>query len=227
MTNKPPDEVSGGLPAREDPREWHGHRIITGGELGAVFAPTDEPELLRRAARRRRLHNTVIGILAFLLLAAVVLAQGMASGWVRLPEAASRPSAGPVDECPAGPFPYLDPGTVSVNVYNATAAPGLAGTVADQLGARGFNVDQVGNSNVNRSGMTALVLSGPAGYAAAYTLQQNIPDTHYVLDERTDASVDVVIGSAFEELAPAEEAVAAGPGGLSCPGAVTPEAGDR
>ena len=226
MTKEPPDGTQG-APARD--REWHGHRIITGDQLGAVFAPTDEPEVLRRAQRRRRLHNTVIGVLAILLVGAVVLAQGLVSGWVRLPSAAEPGSAtGPVDECPAGPFPYLDPGTVSVNVYNSTAAPGLAGTVGTELDARGFRVENVGNSSVNRVGMTALVLSGPSGFAAAYTLQQQIPGTEYVRDGRTDASVDIVIGSGFTELSPAEQAAAAGPGALDCRGtSTTPPAGGQ
>ncbi|MCC9146775.1 MULTISPECIES: LytR C-terminal domain-containing protein [unclassified Arthrobacter] len=222
MTNQPPDGDPGGYSARNDPREWHGHRIVTGGDLGAVFAPTEEPELVRRAKRRRRLHNSVVAFLVLLLLVAGTLAQGLISGWVRLPAAAPSTSAGPVDECPAGPFPYLDTAAVEVNVYNATANPGLAGIVGDALNQRGFRVDRVGNSSVNRSEMTALVLSGPSGFAAAYTLQQHIPDTQYVRDERTDGSVDVVIGSGFSELAPAEQAAAAGPGALSCPQSETP-----
>ena len=226
MTKEPPDGPQGGPSAQG---EWHGHRIVTGDELGAVFAPTDEPELLRRAQRRRRLHNSVIGVLAVLLLVAGVLAQGLVSGWVRLPSGtgASAPT-GPADECPAGPFPYLDPATVSVNVYNSTAAPGLAATVGSALDARGFRVEQVGNSSVNRAGMTALVLSGPSGLAAAYTLQQHVPGTEYVPDDRTDASVDMVIGSGFTELQPAEQAAAAGPGGLTCRGtSTTPPAGGQ
>ena len=227
MTKEPPDGTSGGTPAGDDPREWHGHRIITGGDLGEVFSPSDDPVRARLAARRRRLHNSVLGVLAFLLLLAVVLAQGLISGWVRLPaEAPATAQAGPVDECPAGPFPYLDPTTVTVNVYNSTAAPGLAGTVAGELEARGFHIGTVGNSSVNRAGMTALVLSGSSGFAAAYTLQQHLPGTQYVHDDRTDSSVDVVIGSGYKTLQPAGQAVAAGPGALSCPGdAATPAAG--
>lgn len=227
MTNKPPDEAPDGTPVEDDSREWHGHRIITGGELDEVFAPSDEPELIQRSARRRRLHTAVLGFLAFLLLLAVVLAQGLVSGWVRLPAAeAPTAQAGPADECPAGPFPYLDPATVSINIYNSTAAPGLAGSVATDLGDRGFQIGTVGNSSVNRAGMTALVLSGTSGFAAAYTVQQHIPGTQYVHDDRTDASVDVVIGSGYENLQPAEQAVAAGPGPLSCPGADTSPAAE-
>ncbi|MCQ2002146.1 LytR C-terminal domain-containing protein [Arthrobacter zhaoxinii] len=223
MTKEPPEGRHRGNSAKNDPREWHGHRIITGGELGEVFAPTDEPELVRRAKRRRRLHNSVVGFLAVLVLLAAVLAQGLISGWVRLPSAAPDTPAGPVDECPAGPFPYLDPGTVTLNVYNATASPGLGGIAGSALSERGFRVENVGNSSVNRAGMTALVVSGSSGLAAAYTVQQHLPGTDYVLDERTDASVDVVIGSAYEGLTPPEQAVAAGPGALSCPGSATPD----
>ncbi|KAD3456025.1 hypothetical protein GD627_15060 [Arthrobacter yangruifuii] len=226
MTEEPPGGRRGN-PGKDDPREWHGHRIITGVDLGKVFAPTDQQELVRRARRRRRLHNSVVAFLAVLVVLAAVLAQGLSMGWVRLPEAAvPRTPAGPVDDCPAGPFPYLDPGTITVNVYNSTASPGLAGTVGSELDARGFRVADVGNSSVNRVGMGALIVAGPSGFASAYTLQQQMPGTEFVRDDRTDASVDVVIGSAFTELQPAEQAAAAGPGDLTCHAtSTTPPAG--
>ena len=76
-------------------------------------------------------------------------------------------------------------------------------------------MNSVGNRSVGQTNMTAIIVSGPSGYAQAFTLLRTIPGTIYVEDERPDATVDVVLGSEFEALVPAEE-VNAEPGGLVC-----------
>lgn len=225
MTNEPP----GGQrrEAEGDPTEWHGHRIVTEQDLGAVFDDDGDAEAAElRAKRKRTLHGVVLGVLAGLLVLAAVVAQGINAGWINLP----RPEARPAVEtgCPAGPYMYQSPESVTVNVYNTTAQPGLAGQVAEALKARGFAIGVVGNSTVNREGMTAIILSGPDGESGAFTMQQQIPDTQYIQDDRDDASVDVVIGSAYTTLVPVEKAEAAAPGPISCPwksNAPEPEAG--
>ena len=89
--------------------------------------------------------------------------------------------------------------------------------VAEALKARGFAIGVVGNSTVNREGMTAIILSGPDGESGAFTMQQQIPDTQYIQDDREDASVDVVLGSGYSDLVPLETAQAAAPGPITCP----------
>lgn len=226
MTNQPPRGDRDGAQAKGDPTEWHGHRIVTEQDLGAVFANDADAAAARRAKRRQRFHGTVLGLLITVLIAAAVVAQGITAGWITLPRPAPRPAveAG----CPAGPYSYQAPDTVSVNVYNTTATPGLAGEVAEDLKARGFKVETVGNSTVNREGMTAIILSGPTGEPGAFTLQQQIPSTQYIQDDREDSSVDVVLGSAYEGLVPVEKAQAAPPGPITCPwlsGSPSAEAG--
>ena len=217
MTNQPSKGSSRSKAAKRDPKEWHGHRIVTEDDLGAVFVDDGEDERLARRARRRRIrHGIVLGLLLVMVAGAALFAQAVRDGRIALTEPGAAPASAEAG-CPAGPFSYQPANTVTVNVFNSTATPGLAGSTAEGLSQRGFTVGTVGNTSLNREGMTALILSGPAGQQAAYTLQQHIPDTEYVADERTDASVDIILGSGFQALAPAAQAEAAGAGALSCP----------
>lgn len=202
--------------AKADPTEWHGHRIVTEDDLGAVFDPEADAALRVRRARRRRLrHRIVIALLVLVLLLAAIFAFGVLRGWIVLSEPEPAPVA--AEECPAGPFTYQSPDTVTVNVYNTTPTPGLATQVSDALAERGFERGTVGNSTVNRVGMTAIIISGPDGAAAAFTLQQQIPSTQYVQDDRADSTVDVVLGSGYTALVPPESVPATATGPISCP----------
>ena len=216
MTDKTSGAVHRNRAAKADPTEWHGHRIVTEDDLGAVFDPeADEAERVRLAERRRRRHRIVIAVLVVLLLLAAFFAQALQKGWIVLsePEVATTASA----ECPAGPFIYQPPETITVNVFNTTPTAGLATQVSDALAERGFLRGTVGNSAVNREGMTAVIVSGPDGEAAAFTLQQQIPGTQYHQDEREGTSVDVVLGSGYTTLVPPESVLTTAPGPMSCP----------
>ena len=214
MTERPSAARHRNRAAKRDPTEWHGHRIVTEDDLGAVFEPAaDAAARAGRAHSRRLRHRFVIGTLAAALLAAALFAAAILQGWIVLPQPEPAPVA--AVECPAGPFTPLAPETVTVNVYNTTPTAGLASQVSGALVERGFVPGTVGNSSVNRAGMTAIVISGPAGEAAAFTVQQQIPDTQYVQDDREDATVDVVLGSGYTALA-APESVSAAAGPLSC-----------
>lgn len=198
--------------SKKNPIEWHGHRIVTENDLETVFADDGNVERPHIYMRRLR-HGVVLVLLVALVAAAVIFALALARGDIKLP--VSEPSPSPTSSCPAGPFDLVDPATVTVNVLNSTSIEGLAGNAATALEERGFAVGALGNRTVGRTNMTAIVVSGPAGYAQAFTLQRTIPGTVYVEDERPDATVDVVLGSEYEALIPAEE-VNAEPGALTC-----------
>lgn len=216
MTDRPSGAEHRNRAAKSDPTEWHGHRIVTEDDLGAVFdAEANEAARVQLARRRQQRHRIVIGLLAAVLLASALFAVAVLRGWIDLSEPSTKPVAS--KECPAGPFSYQAPDTITVNVYNTTPTAGLATQVSEALAQRGFQKGTVGNSSVNREGMTAIIISGPEGEAAAFTLQQQIPETQYVQDDRADASVDVVLGSGYAALVPAEKVSAAAAGPMSCP----------
>ncbi|WP_052274067.1 LytR C-terminal domain-containing protein [Arthrobacter sp. L77] len=198
--------------ARRDPTEWHGQRIITETDLGAVFQE-DDADRRRRVSRRRILHGFVLVLLVGLVTAAVYVAVGIARGDISTgaPEAAPEPTS----TCPAGPFDYQDPSAITVNVYNSTSIDGLAGTAAEQLRGRAFAVREIANRPVGPTGMTAIIVSGEAGRANAFTLQRTIPESIYVADEREDRTVDVILGSGYAGVVPPER-MDVTPAGLSC-----------
>lgn len=196
-----------------DPTILHGQKIVTGGDLNEVFDDGGEVEY-PAAYRRRIFHGVVLTMLVALIIAAVLVALAVARGDLTIPFL--EPEAEEPIVCPTAVFNYPANEDVSANVYNSTNRGGLAGTVADQLDARGYNVLEIGNRSLNQNSSTAVVVSGPAGQAAAFNLQQNIPNSEYLEDERTDATVDVVLGRAFVDLN-AEDAVSSERGRLSCP----------
>ena len=202
--------------AKQDPIEWHGHHIVTETDLGAVFE--DDGANRQRIKRRRIFHGIVLFLLVGLIGAAAFVAVGVARGEIRLEfletAAEADPSAS-ADECPAGPFDYQDPSSITVDVYNSTTIDGLAGTAAGQLRERAFAVRTIGNRDASSVNMVAVITSGEAGRANAFTVQRNIPGATYRSDEREDRSVDVVLGLAYDGIIP-EEGLDITPAGLTC-----------
>ncbi|MEZ2390318.1 LytR C-terminal domain-containing protein [bacterium RCC_150] len=162
---------------------------------------------------RRLLHGIVLVFLVGLIVAGLVGAWAIMNGMIRIP--AEIATKAPAALCPTTVFDYTPNNKVSVNVFNAAGKSGLAKNVADQLKARGYNVGGVDNTTTSYTG-TAMVVSGSAGQAAAFNVQRNIPGTDYFQDQRTDASVDIILAPGFTALVPPDR-VDNTPGKLSCP----------
>ncbi|WP_280667281.1 MULTISPECIES: LytR C-terminal domain-containing protein [unclassified Kitasatospora] len=121
--------------------------------------------------------------------------------------AAAAPSL-PVAAASAIPQPQ----TVTVNVYNATDKAGLAARTADELKKRGFTVGKVGNAPSaldKKVPGTAELVAGQAGIGAATLLGSQVTGAATMADERTDASVDFVIGDGYSALLDPNAAAAA------------------
>lgn len=115
-------------------------------------------------------------------------------------------------ECPAG-WPLADltlrePDKVKINVYNATAKPRLANSVADDFRNRKFQVDEVGNDPLKKSiDKIAVLRFGPRAVGGAHLLRAYFLDGAVTEFDptRTDDFVDVVIGNGFQQLATTTE----------------------
>lgn len=172
----------------------------------------------RRALRRRRLQlrqTLIFGILLTGLVVVLLLALAFWSNAIPTPFA--RPFSSPAPTAaarPAAPCPPLDATAqpwedISANVLNSTNETGLAGRTASQLGQIGVAVAQQGNYAGSISN-PATILAGPRGLAAAYTLTLVVPDAVVTLDDRSDETVDLILGNDFTGiLDPAEIGLAA------------------
>jgi len=105
--------------------------------------------------------------------------------------------------CPpegAAPVPYSQ---VTVTVANSTARTGLAAATKSALEARGFQVGAPTSSKAAVAASARLVF-GVSGVAAAYTVAAQIKDPEMVLDARAGTTVDVIVGTAYSGLIPAD-----------------------
>ena len=99
------------------------------------------------------------------------------------------------------------PSAVTVNVYNTTYHEGLAKKVQDELAARGFKKGKAGNDPEQSflPSTTAVIRYGADGDLAAKRLAQHVPGAKLEKDDRSGTRVDLVIGSTFTALTPADE----------------------
>lgn len=98
-----------------------------------------------------------------------------------------------------------EPGTITVNVLNATSKSGLAKTTSKELKKRGFKIGKVGNApaELDKKVKDAGVLVAATGSDSTARLkvlntQLDAADTRY--DERKGDDVDLVIGNDFKKL---------------------------
>lgn len=122
----------------------------------------------------------------------------------------SQSEAGAAKSCPDG-WPLADvtlreTNEVKINVLNATDEAGRASSVADDFRNRKFQVKKVGNAPKGVDEV-AVLRYGPKGVGSAHLLRAYFLDnaeTEYD-PKRTDDTVDVVLGDAFQQLATTTE----------------------
>lgn len=157
-------------------------------------------------ARTRRRQGLSFFVIVLIVILIGLLGAAINQGVIKMPFGAS---ATPTP-CPTVAAP-LKPSDVTVNVFNATTTSGLAATVSQELSARGYKVGQLGNAPVELRNFPdpVQIHHGPDGLEAAQSLAVQIKGAKLVQDERTDGTVDLLIGQAYTALVPAEEATAA------------------
>lgn len=163
----------------------------------------------QRTLRRRHKHErqaVIFGVLLAALAAAGLGSAAIYSGTIDAPfargftEPEGPPTqAGPKFPCPAADALPVAYSSIAVSVFNSTDRAGLAATAGAELTARGFVVEETGNSNRTVTG-TALIIFGTPGIAAAYTLAAHVDSPLLMLDGRSDATVDLIVGEQYEAL---------------------------
>jgi hypothetical protein len=166
-----------------------------------MAVPRDLDVRTRRPAHRRHLR-TAITMLA--LTAFVTFAGWIAWNTITEPGTASTDDVVAAPTCiPALPADAPAPADIRLNVYNATDRNGLASSAAREMRQRGFAILDVANDPVGKTvTVSAEVRAGADSQAAAGVVVAQVPGAVFVADSRTDGTVDLVVGEAFEALAP-------------------------
>ncbi|MFJ2110321.1 MULTISPECIES: LytR C-terminal domain-containing protein [unclassified Streptomyces] len=114
-----------------------------------------------------------------------------------------QPSTAPVRALPK-------PGQITVNVYNATPRGGLAKTTADELAKRGFVIGKVGNAPAaydKKVPGAGILLGAPTASDGAFpVLGAQLKGAQPKTDTRITKDVDLIIGTAFKNLAVQKDA---------------------
>lgn len=121
----------------------------------------------------------------------------------------SQAAAGTGPDCTAKPSPtpakvFPKPGTITVNVLNATTKSGLAKQTADELKKRGFRIGQVGNATAryDKKVTGPALLLGPKNAldSSLPVLGTQLTGAQLRSDTRAKPEVDLIIGNGFKNL---------------------------
>ncbi|MBI1378853.1 MAG: hypothetical protein GC157_15455 [Frankiales bacterium] len=167
---------------------------------GTVLGPSGEGP--------RRRHPVATTIIVVLMMAVLF---GATYGAVRLLKGTDSAAPSPTTSSPApcvtttvkASTVLPKPATVTVNVYNATNRAGLARRTSNDLKARGFVIGTIANDPLGKN-LTNVgeIRYGPSGRDNALLMRYYVPGMKLVLDKRTDASIDVVLGQKYVAVAP-------------------------
>jgi hypothetical protein len=164
------------------------------------------------AQRRARRQAITLIVVCGLLLVSFLFAAAYYGGWFDKP----KDTAG-TTPCQPAPTITVKPSQVKVNVYNASKRNGLARRVAGEIKDRGFVVGTIANDPLKKTlTTTAEVRYGTKGKAGATLVSSEVPGSKMVADKRKDASVDLVLGSTYVDLA-ATATSTAGPAATCTP----------
>lgn len=161
-------------------------------------------EELKRVRRRRR-QAASFTVLVLLVMGIGVGAAGVYQGWWEWPFG-DEPAAAPTSTASACPTPEVTaaaPADTTVVVLNGTGRIGLAGGTSEQLEARGFVIESIGNTEAPVTEV-AQVRHGPDGVLQARTVAAQIDGAVLVDDGRAGSTVELALGDPFTALRPPE-----------------------
>jgi hypothetical protein len=175
---------------------------------------TQHPRMRRPRSRGRIISGTVavavvVGLLGWGSLQLIAVFGGATSGSPAnaAQNSACGGSASPAASSAKSPLVSAalpKPGSVTVNVFNATARSGLAKETADALRARGYKIGTLGNAPAaydKKVKQAALLLGGTQAQAAIKTVSAELTGATTKIDpKRSGTTVDLMIGNAFTKL---------------------------
>lgn len=195
--------------------------MLTPPGMGGKYRVTGNqyPRMRRSRSRGRLVTGAVLAVAALTLgtWGTLQLIDVFGDGDGTKADAAGNPACRPSTSATASATGSLPkPGSITVNVYNATAQGGLAKDTADALEKRGFKIGEVGNAPAEYDKKvkgTALLLGGPAAANGLKVVGTQIatPATRTEKD-RKGGAVNLMIGKDFTKLVEtkaAEKAMAA------------------
>lgn len=165
----------------------------TGGTVVADYLHESAIEIYRRR-RRQRAYFTMIFVVV-VLFGSIGYASSYVQGWV------GNAAAKPLDNVSCNgstASQALGASDVTVNVYNSTGRIGLAGTTGAAMQKEGFSVAAIDNDPLGKKILgVGEIRHGPSGLEGAQLVAKRMPGAKIVLDDRTDATVDMVVGKKF------------------------------
>lgn len=173
-------------------------------------------ELAERDRRRRKRRRALWTLLVVVL----VLFFGFWYAFSYI-SAEGSPSAQSPAPCVPADTGSIRPADITLNVYNATGRSGLAAVTSQAAIARGFVEGKVANDPLGKAiDGPAEVRYGPQGKLGGALVLAMVGDGAVAVeDAREDASVDLVLGQAFNTLGPVPS-----PGLPVCPAPAAPAA---
>ena len=164
-----------------------------------MAVPPDRWPAPRRPVDRRHTRSAI----TLLVLTAFVLMAGWIA-WTSLTDPSDADEVDAALSCvPAPTTTPPAPADIRLNVYNSTDRNGLASSTAGAMRKRGFAIVDVANDPLGREITgTAEVRAGVDNQGAASVVLAQVAGAVFVPDDRTDDTVDLVVGVAFVALAP-------------------------
>jgi len=162
----------------------------------------------RRTRRVRIAQLLVFSVLAIALISVAVHALGKLREPVAEPGVIAEKTFGAAPSeltCPEPDAVPLPPEEVTVEVLNGTTRTGLAGEVSGELGERGYEISDIGNTG--KASGPATIVHGPEGYLAAESVRVQLSGAELRMDQREGTGVDLLLGTGFDGLQ--EESAAA------------------
>ena len=179
-----------------------------GGEIGGKRFRVRFDSAFIRPSHRKRHKNMLIAMVAGWTVALSVSVYSLTTSSPERDTVASVCDASASGDTASGTMAIAHgPTNFNLNVFNSTNRSSLAARTAAQLQSRGFVIDMVSNDPL-KSNLTipAQVWGAKADMTELQTVAAEVPGAQIMTDNRTDPSVDLILGAGFTALAKPSEA---------------------